>query len=217
MELIDFGIGDYEEVLNLQENLFTSLVEAKKNKQEGKELILSGQHNPVITLGRKADYRNVLMPINYILQQGISIFKINRGGDVTYHGPGQIIVYPIIDLEKHKLGVKDYVFLLEESIILLLEKYGIKGDRIEGATGVWIGAGSEKERKISAIGIKCSRWCTMHGLSLNVNCDMRGFSMINPCGFSNKGVTTLELETGVKMNPLEIKKELLQILLRLIN
>ena len=202
MKVIDFGLKNYAETLELQQSLFTALLEEKKgnkesrkdNKKESREYVLIGEQNPVITKGRRAKDENILIPEELLKQQGISIFQTGRGGDVTFHGPGQMIVYPIIDLERHRLGVKDYVWLLEESVILLLREYGIKGERIEGATGVWLGRGSDNERKISAIGIKCSRYCTMHGLSLNVDMDLRGFSIINPCGFKNKGVTTMAYE-----------------------
>lgn len=236
IEILDFGIKEYGKVLSLQKNLFNNLVESKKEGQTGKEFILIGEHYPVITLGRRANENNVLISPQILLNQGVELFHVGRGGDVTFHCPGQMVVYPILDLEKHGLGVKDYVNILEESIIQLLEKYGINGERIEGATGVWIGKGTAHERKICAIGIKCSRFCTMHGLALNVTNDIAGFSMINPCGFVNKGVTSLVIESEKKMNekliensqepkestqklfviPEKVKKDFLDIFLRLI-
>lgn len=219
VKVIDFGIGEYEEILNRQRELFLSLVKDKKEGREGEEFILIGEHFPVITLGRRAQENNVLIPQNILKERGIELYKIERGGDVTYHGPGQLIVYPILDLEKHRLGVKDYVYLLEETIIKLLQNYGIKSERVDGATGVWIDKGSKKERKICAIGIKCSRFCTMHGLALNVNPDLTGFSLIHPCGFVDKGVTSLQKETSnfAGENGMSIiKKEFLDIFLSLI-
>lgn len=219
VKVIDFGIGKYEEILNSQRELFGSLVKDKKEGREGEEFILIGEHFPVITLGRRAHESNVLIPQNILKERGIELYKIERGGDVTYHGPGQLIVYPILDLEKHRFGVKDYVNLLEETVIKLLQNYGIKGERVDGATGVWIDKGSKKERKICAIGIKCSRFCTMHGLALNVNPDFTGFSLINPCGFVDKGVTSLQKETGnfASKNAMSIiKKDFLDIFLSLI-
>lgn len=222
VEIIDFGLEDYGEVLERQTRLFEELVSFKVGKLEGgkgvllsgefkverlkleeksigggeleeggKEYILIGEHYPVITLGRRAAEMNVLLPDSVLDKKGIKKYHIGRGGDVTFHGPGQLILYPILDLEKHRLGVKEYVNILEETVIRLLDKYGIKGERIEGATGVWIGKGTEEERKICAMGIKCSRFCTMHGLALNVDMDLSGFKMINPCGFKDKGVTSI--------------------------
>ena len=221
IEIIDFGISKYGEILEIQESLFRQLTEAKKYQQEKKEAILIGEHYPVVTLGRRAYEENVLVSDSDLKSNGIDIYHVGRGGDVTYHGPGQLIVYPIIDLEKYRLGVKDYVNILEETVVRLLKSYGIKGERIEGATGVWIGKGSDTERKISAIGVKCSRYCTMHGISLNVNCDLSGFNLINPCGFKDKGVTSMQREVLINENKdlvemNKIKQEFLDIFLSLI-
>ena len=194
IDVIDFGLKDYASVLDQQQSLFNYLIKEKIEGNEGKEYLLIGEHFPVITLGRRANENNILLSQTLLQNKGIPVFHIGRGGDVTYHCPGQLIVYPIIDLEKYGLGVKDYVFILEESVIKLLDKYHIKSGRVEGATGVWIDGFSSKARKICAIGVKCSRFCTMHGLALNVNADLSGFSMINPCGFQDKGVTSLKLE-----------------------
>lgn len=218
MKIIDFGLSDYNKILDLQSDFFNKLIEAKKRGERGEEYILIGEHHPVITMGRRAQEANVLVSSNFLEKKGIKIFKIGRGGDVTYHCPGQMIVYPIIDLERHKLGVKEYVSLMEEAVIRLLSLYDIKGERIEGATGVWIEKDGKDERKICAMGIKCSRYCTMHGLALNVNSDLSGFSLINPCGFQNKGVTSLEKEKceGYEIDIRKIKKEFLHIFLSLI-
>lgn len=218
MEIRDFGVEKYGEVLSMQESLFQALVDRKKNGIDGDEFILIGEHFPVITLGRRAKESNILLSEKEIDQKGIEIFHIGRGGDVTFHCPGQLILYPIIDLEYHKLGVKDYVWVLEESIIKLLQKYDIQGERIDGATGVWIDKGFINERKISAIGIKCNRYCTMHGLSLNVENSLDGFLLINPCGFVDKGITTMKNELSAtkksKLNLETIKQELLEIFIK---
>lgn len=216
IEVRDFGLGNYEEILNLQNSLFETLISDKKNHHNSEETILIGEHPSVITLGRRAKIENILVADSLLSDRCIRIYKIGRGGDVTYHCQGQLIVYPILDLDYHKLGVKKYVELLEETVIRLLDKYGIKGERIEGATGVWIGKGSGKERKICAIGIKCSHFCTMHGLALNVNADLSGFNLINPCGFTNKGVTSMKEELGVEIDMGKIKREFLHIFLSLI-
>ncbi|MCH5225179.1 MAG: lipoyl(octanoyl) transferase LipB [Muribaculaceae bacterium] len=211
IEIIDFGESEYKIILDLQRDLFTRLVEAKRRKKKEKEFILIGSHYPVVTMGRRAQEANLLLSRDRLSEMGIEVHNIERGGDVTYHYPGQAVLYPIIDLESHGLGVKDYVGILEESVITLLSEHGIIGERIEGATGVWIGKGSREERKISAIGVKCSRFCTMHGLSLNVDDDLEGFKLINPCGYKDKGVTSIERETGHKIELGIIKKRLAEI------
>ncbi|MCH5227922.1 MAG: lipoyl(octanoyl) transferase LipB [Muribaculaceae bacterium] len=224
VEVIDFGIRDYGEILHQQENLFHTLIEEKKEGIKGKEYILIGEHAPVLTMGRRAKSSNILISDEILKKKRIGLYQIGRGGDVTYHCPGQITVYPILDLDRHGLGVKDYVALMEEAVIILLQKYGIKGERVEGATGVWIGKGTSVERKICAIGIKCNRFCTMHGFALNVNNSLEGFTFINPCGFKDKGVTSMqeELQNGdaVENKQLpdieKIKRELLHIFLSLI-
>lgn len=215
MRVIDFRMGDYQKILDQQTMLFQNLVASKREHKDSEEYILIGEHPAVITLGRKAKENNIISSPQSLKEKGIGVYHIGRGGDVTFHCPGQLVVYPILDLEKHCLGVKDYVSILEESVIRLLRNHGIKGERVENATGVWIGKGTKNERKISAIGIKCSRFCTMHGISLNVNNDLQGFSMINPCGFIEKGVTSMEME-GVKVDINEIKKEFLDLFLSLI-
>lgn len=195
LEIIDKGIIEYEEMLSLQRELFTNMVEKKKKHLPlEKEYIFMVEHNPVLTLGKHAKVTNVLLSDHELKNKGIQLYRIERGGDVTYHGPGQLVVYPIIDLETHNLGIKNYVNMLEEAVITTLAYFGLYGERVEGASGVWIDAGTERERKICALGIKCSRYVTMHGLALNVNTDLNGFHMINPCGFIDKGVTSISSE-----------------------
>lgn len=209
MELIviDEGTKDYGEMLLRQKDLFSSMVMLKKDKKPlSKEYLLLVEHNPVITLGKHAKEYNLLLSEEEAANRGVGMYHIERGGDVTFHGPGQLVVYPILDLEYHHLGVKDYVNLLEEAVLLTLGEFNIKGERVEGASGVWIDKGSRKERKICALGIKCSRFVTMHGLALNVNTDLTGFQMINPCGFVDKGVTSLAQELGKEIDMDDIKK-----------
>ncbi|MCM1489881.1 MAG: lipoyl(octanoyl) transferase LipB [Muribaculum sp.] len=182
-------------MLAKQRGIFHTMVDRKnRGLPIEEEYLMLVEHNPVITLGKHADTGNVLFTEEMLRERGVEIFRIERGGDVTYHSPGQLVVYPIIDLENHHLGVKDYVYLLEEAVIRCIAEYGVKGERVSGASGVWIDAGTPGERKICALGVKCSRFITMHGLALNVNTDLSGFSLINPCGFIGKGVTSLALE-----------------------
>lgn len=215
--IIDFGLDDYEVVLKKQIELFDILIEKKKRGEKTHETILIGEHFPVITLGRRAKPGNILVPEEFLIKKGIKVYNIGRGGDVTYHAPGQLIVYPLLDLEKHNLGVKNYVYLLEEAVINLVRNYNIDAGRVDNATGVWIDAGTPEERKICAIGIKCSRFCTMHGIGLNVNTNLSGFQLINPCGFQDKGVTSMEKETGKIFDIKKIKKEFLTIFTNLLS
>lgn len=207
MIIIDKGLTDYDVMLALQRNLFTSMVESKKAGETIKEeYLLLTEHKPVITMGKHAKSENLLLPEEILAKQGIPVFHIERGGDLTYHAPGQLVVYPLIDLERHHLGIKDYVNLLEEAVIRTISYFGIRGERINGASGVWIDSGTSCERKICAIGVKCSRYITMHGLALNVNTDLSGFSTINPCGFVDKGVTSIKEETDFEQDMNEIKQ-----------
>lgn len=205
--IIDKGIIDYGEMLSIQRNLFSMMIENKKySRPIESEYIFMLEHNPVITLGKHAHDSNVLLAKDELSRRGIEIYKIERGGDVTYHAPGQLVAYPLLDLETHKMGVKKYVEMLEEAVILTLSEYGLKGQRLEGASGVWINAGSENERKICALGVKCSRYITMHGLALNVSTDLGGFRMINPCGFVDKGVTSISAELLKQVDINEVKR-----------
>ncbi len=190
-------------MLSKQRELFSMMVERKRQGIPiDREFILLVEHNPVITLGRHAKPENILFREEELALRGIEMHRIERGGDVTYHGPGQLVAYPILNLEAHKMGVRDYVEMLEEVVIRTLSEFGLKGERVAGTSGVWIDAGTERERKICALGVKCSRYITMHGLALNVNTDLNGFRMINPCGFLDKGVTSMaaELHKEVDIN-----------------
>lgn len=218
LNIIDEGIKDYEEMLTKQRTIFASMVEQKKNGIPiEKEYLFFVEHPSVITLGKHAKESNILINKEELLRHGISIHHIERGGDVTFHSPGQLVAYPLIDLESHHIGVKDYVNILEESVIRTLSHLGIKGERVSGASGVWIDAGTDKERKICALGVKCSRFVTMHGLALNVNNNLNGFHLINPCGFIDKGVTSIAKELNKNVNINIIKSELADHFKELIN
>lgn len=195
LHIIDEGTKAYSDMLIKQRTIFSDMVSLKKaGLPIEEEYILLVEHPAVITLGKHAKESNVLFNEEQLARRGVELHHIERGGDVTYHGPGQLVAYPLLDLEHHHLGVKDYVHILEEAVIRTIADYRLKGERINGASGVWIGVGSPRERKICALGVKCSRFITMHGLALNVNTDMSGFSLINPCGFVDKGVTSMALE-----------------------
>lgn len=213
----DLGRADYDEVWNMQHELFNSMVARKKVRQTtDNDWLLIVEHDPVITLGRHAEISNLLISEELLLQRGAKLRRIERGGDITFHGPGQMVAYPIIDLECYHLGVRDYVDLLEESVIRTIRHFGIKGERVAGASGVWLGKGTPAERKICALGVKCSRFCTMHGLALNVNTNLDWFEMINPCGFVDKGVTSLRQETGRDVGMDEVKKIFVEEFVRLL-
>lgn len=206
LNVIDTGLTDYADMLAQQRIVFNKMVAMKKTGMSiDEEYLYLTEHKPVVTLGKHAKEENLLLSIEAMTQRGIGVYHIERGGDVTFHGPGQLVCYPIIDLEQHKLGVRDYVELLEESVIRTLSSFGIAGERIAGASGVWVGAGTLRERKICALGVKCSRYITMHGLALNVNTDLSGFGIINPCGFVDKGVTSMAQELGGKVDMKKVK------------
>jgi lipoyl(octanoyl) transferase len=212
IQYIDLGLKDYKETWDYQENLFEKVVEAKKNNKENPGIEIPGylilcEHPHVYTLGKSGDVNNLLIMPEFLKSIQATYYKINRGGDITYHGPGQLVGYPIIDLESFKLGVKDYVHLLEDVIIKTLSFYGIESTRFEGATGVWLETGTPRVRKICAIGVRISRYVSMHGYALNVNTDLKYFSYINPCGFQDKGVTTMQKELGKEIDMNEVKAE----------
>lgn len=191
---VDFRDATYIDILARQHEIFDRRVELSRlGEDTGDDTVMIVTHRPVYTLGRHASVSNVTRP-EWVDARGAAVIRIDRGGDVTFHGPGQLVVYPIIDLKRRGMGVKEYVSLLEEGVIRTLAGYGVTGSRVEGATGVWIGAGTSSERKICAIGLRCARFITMHGLALNVDTDLSWFSAINPCGFTDKGVTTIYRE-----------------------
>lgn len=205
----DLGRIVYAKALDIQTEKFNALLAAKVKGEKGRNELLFCEHDPVLTIGKSGKDSNLLIPEARLQALGVSYYHINRGGDITYHGPGQITGYPIFDLETWHIGLKQYIYRLEETIIRFLALYGLKGERLEGATGVWLDpfvAG--KARKICAIGVKSSRFVTMHGFALNINTDLNYFSLINPCGFTDKGVTSLAKELGKEQDFEEAKRQL---------
>lgn len=205
----DLGRIVYAKALDIQTEKFNAILAAKAKREKGRNELLFCEHDPVLTIGKSGKDSNLLIPEARLQALGVSYYHINRGGDITYHGPGQITGYPIFDLETWHIGLKQYIYRLEETIIRFLALYGLKGERLEGATGVWLDpfvAG--KARKICAIGVKSSRFVTMHGFALNINTDLNYFSLINPCGFTDKGVTSLAKELGKEQDFEEAKRQL---------
>lgn len=205
----DWGLVPYADAWKRQTVLFEALVEAKKQGKSTDGRIITCQHPHVYTIGRSGKEQNMLMNEQQLQRIGATYYHIDRGGDVTYHGPGQLVCYPILDLENYGLGLKGYVHLLEEVVISVCASYGIPAGRVEKATGVWLDGDGPKARKICAIGVRSSHYCTMHGLALNVNTDLRYFSYINPCGFVDKGVTSLQKELGREVSFEEVRERLL--------
>lgn len=222
IQLQDLGSKDYKSTWEYQEELFKDIVDLKiKNRREELELetpnyLLFVEHPHVYTLGKSGDFENLLLNEKQLEAKGATFYKINRGGDITYHGPGQIVGYPILDLENFFTDIHKYLRFLEESIILTLEEYGLKCGRSEGETGVWLDVGTPFARKICALGVRASRWVTMHGFALNVNVDLGYFDNIIPCGIRGKGVTSLQVELGVeKVDEDEVKAKIIKHLTQL--
>lgn len=206
----DLGRIDYRTALNVQTIAFEKLLQAKYAGNNEKNTLFFCEHNPVLTLGKSGKDSNLLISEERLQQLNIEYFHINRGGDITYHGPGQITGYPVFDLETWHIGLKQYIYNVEEAVIGFLNIYGVKGERLDGATGVWIDPYIKgRARKICAIGVKSSRFVTMHGFALNINTNLDYFSIINPCGFIDKGVTSLSKELGRPMDFEECKLQLL--------
>jgi len=203
----DLGLKDYKSCWDYQENLLSEIIEAKKRlgKPSAKNFFILVEHPHVYTLGKSGNDKNLLANEEFLKKIDATFYRINRGGDITYHGPGQIVGYPIIDLEYYKLGVRQYIEKMENAIIELLDTFGISGSHKEGATGVWIEAENPvRARKICAIGVRVSRYVTMHGFALNVNTDLRYFNYINPCGMT-LGVTSFKKELGREISTDEVK------------
>ncbi len=197
----NLGKVGFEEAWVYQEELLNSIVSLKKqnreqpqNKQKTKSFLLFCEHPDVYTLGKSGDKKNLLLNESLLKKRGIDFFKINRGGDITYHGPGQLVVYPIFDLENFFTDIHKYLRFLEEVVIRVLKHFDILGERLEGSTGVWLGVGNGSPRKICAMGVRASRWVTMHGLAFNCSVDLSKFGGIVPCGIPDKSVTSLSLE-----------------------
>ncbi|KGO88857.1 lipoyl(octanoyl) transferase LipB [Flavobacterium suncheonense] len=216
VQLQDLGRKDYKATWDYQEALFAAIVAQKMAKRDHPEIttdnhFLFVEHPHVYTLGKSGDLSNLLLSEKQLEEKGATFYKINRGGDITYHGPGQIVGYPILDLENFFTDIHKYLRLLEEAIILTLAEYGLQCERSQGETGVWLGVGTPFARKICAMGVRASRWVTMHGFALNVNADLGYFDNIIPCGIKGKAVTSLNVELGVdKVNEEEVKQKILK-------
>ena len=215
MKYKSLGLINYEESWKKQESIFNKIIDTKiKNRNLQKEIktdnyILTCSHPHVYTLGKSGDEKNLLIDKNIIEKENLEFFKINRGGDITYHGPGQIVIYPILDLENFFTDIHKYLRSLEEAVILTLKEYNIESGRIKDYTGVWIDIKSDNPRKICALGVKTSRWVTMHGLALNVNTDLNFFKNIIPCGINDKEVTSISKEVGQDIKIKDVEKKLL--------
>jgi lipoyl(octanoyl) transferase len=197
----DVGLKDYKEVWDYQASLFSELLEKKKSVNtdagDAHGTLIFVEHPHVYTLGKSGSEDNLLLDYIQLRARDAKFYRIDRGGDITYHGPGQIVGYPIFDLSKLNIGLKEYIYLLEEAIIRSIKDFGLKGERLKGGTGVWLDPEIKgRARKICAIGVKASRYVTMHGFAFNVNTDLTYFDHINPCGFTDKGVTSLGRELG---------------------
>lgn len=215
----DLGLMDYKAAWDYQEKLFQELIDRKvrnrdlssEQKEEVHHYLLFCEHPHVYTLGKSGSEENLLIDSIGLTQKEATFYKINRGGDITYHGPGQLVGYPIFDLDDFFTDIHKYLRYLEEAVILTIAEYGLKGDRYPGFTGVWLDPGDPlRARKICAMGVKCSRWVTMHGIGFNVNTDLNYFKNIVPCGIDDKQVTSMEQELGHKVDLEEVKEKLKQ-------
>jgi len=205
---IDLGTLHYAEAWKQQEKLLEKLIAEKQAGISGRHYLLLVEHPSIYTLGKNGNQANMLIVPSCAQQP--ELLRVNRGGDITYHGPGQLVVYPIFRLDALGIGIKEYVHRLEEVVIRTIAAYSVQGSRMEKATGVWLDVQTEAARKICAIGVRCSQSVTMHGFALNVNTDLNYFNYINPCGFSDKGVTSLAKETGKKPDMEDVKNLVLQ-------
>lgn len=217
VHLQELGLKDYKETWDYQQKIFQEIIDTKvKNRREATQeptqnTLLLVEHPHVYTLGKSGDLSNLLLTEEQLAAKKATFYKINRGGDITYHGPGQIVGYPILDLENFFTDIHQYLRLLEEMVILTLAEYGLKTERSEGETGVWLDVGTPFARKICALGVKASRWVTMHGFALNVNTNLGYFDHIIPCGIKDKAVTSLNVELGKKeISEKEVKEKLLK-------
>lgn len=217
LNIQDLGLKDYKQVWRYQEELFAAIVAVKtqnrnkENPQPTPNHFLFVEHPHVYTLGKSGDMSNLLLTEDQLREKGATFYKINRGGDITYHGPGQIVGYPILDLDNFFTDIHKYLRLLEETIILTLAEYGLKTERSPGETGVWLDVGTPFARKICAMGVRASRWVTMHGFALNANADLGYFDNIIPCGIRGKAVTSLNVELGVdRVDEEELKAKILK-------
>ncbi len=215
IQLQDIGTKDYKETWDYQEQLFKEIVDLKLQKRINPDLTTPNffifvEHPHVYTLGKSGDMTNLLLSEKQLEGKGATFYKINRGGDITYHGPGQIVGYPILDLENFFTDIHKYLRFLEEAIILTLAEYTIIGARSDGETGVWLDIGTPFARKICAMGVRASRWVTMHGFALNINADLGYFDNIIPCGIKGKAVTSLHVELGRTIDENEVKEKIIK-------
>lgn len=214
--LQNLGLIDYKDAWDYQETLFNKVVAAKQAKRDREEkqptpnYLLFCQHPHVYTLGKSGKETNLLISEDFLKSKGAALYRINRGGDITYHGPGQIVCYPILDLDNFGFSIKSYIYHLEEVIIRSMARYDITATRLDGATGVWLDADNPaKARKICAIGVRTSHWVSMHGFALNVNTDLNYFDYIVPCGITGKAVTSMQKELGKEMDTDEVTSVLI--------
>jgi lipoyl(octanoyl) transferase len=207
----DWNLISYPQALEKQTSLFNTIIRAKQNNESYQNYIIMCEHPHVYTLGRNGKEQNMLIGEEQLKRINATLYRTDRGGDITYHGPGQLVCYPILNLEEFGLGLKSYIYKLEEAVIRTCAFYNLTAGRLPKATGVWMEEGAfSYARKICAIGIRSSHYVTMHGLALNVNTDLRYFNYIHPCGFTNKGVTSIQKESGKKTDMQEVKEVLLK-------
>jgi lipoyl(octanoyl) transferase len=214
VQFIDLGLIDYKEAWDFQEKLFRETVDLKIARRKGesdeptKNYLIFCQHPHVYTLGKSGDRENLLLNEEELKSKDATFYEINRGGDITYHGPGQLVAYPIFDLDHFFTDIHKYMRYLEEAVITTIGEYGLKGDRLDGMTGVWLDPDKPNARKICAMGVKSSRWVTMHGIGFNVNSDLAYFNNIIPCGIQDKAVTSMEQELQRKLDMDEVAAKL---------
>lgn len=214
IKIIDLGHKSYSESFEVQENYFNGTISLKRsnrktdNPQPTHNYLLWVEHPPVFTLGKSGKMEHLLVDKEALAEKGIEFYQTNRGGDITFHGPGQLVVYPIFDLDNFFTDIHKYLRFLEEAVIETLKEYGLNGSRSQGETGVWLEVGTPFARKICAMGVRASRWVTMHGLAFNINTDLSYFDHIVPCGIQGKGVTSLSKELGREIGLEEVKEKL---------
>ena len=214
--IINLGLVDYKEAWDIQENYFRQAIDRKIAIRKGENLappsnyLIFCEHPHVYTIGKSGNKENLLLSENEVASKEASFYKINRGGDITYHGPGQLVVYPILDLEQFFTDIHKYMRFLEEAVINTLLKFNIQSSRIDGMTGVWLDSDLPTARKICAMGVKSSRWVTMHGIGFNINTNLDFFSHIVPCGIDDKAVTSMQKELGRKIDIKEVEAIILE-------
>ena len=214
LDIQNLGVKDFKDTWDYQEKLFQEILSIKISNRrnnlsdETPNYLIFVEHPHVYTLGKSGDFSNLLLSEKALEEKGATFYKINRGGDITYHGPGQLVGYPILDLDNFFTDIHKYLRFLEEAIILTLKEYGLSCERSPGETGVWLDVGTPFARKICAMGVRASRWVTMHGFALNVNADLGYFDHIIPCGIEGKGVTSMEAELGCKTPLKEVETKI---------